>query len=135
MENDILSDSDASAGAAKLHAQDSINEAKPLFDSSTPLLGGLPIEGDTDPEAQQKSTGVSEETSPPMTWREWGCVLFTVIAILASPAVPAFFEASGLDPLYFAKLAWYSISVSMALAWTLVRGSQSGSVSVRGEAT
>lgn len=61
-----------------------------------------------------------------MTWRETGYIVVTVIAFIASVAVPAAFETSGLDRLYFTKLTWHSVAVSMGVLSILVRWLPSG---------
>jgi hypothetical protein len=120
---------DGDTGAFKGSGEESIKESvtlPPPVDSSTPLLASSSEESNTDPEAQQTSTILSDEYSAPMTWIETGYVVVTVIAFIASAAVPAAFETSGLDPLYFTKLTWHSIAVSMVVSSILVRWLPSG---------
>jgi len=107
-----------------------INELSPLLstsDSTTTLIPNSPtistIENDADPEAQLPSTPPSEEEepSPPMTWRETGYVAFIILSIFGSAIVPSYLETSGLDPLYFTKLAWYCVVVCMLVMSAFVR--------------
>jgi hypothetical protein len=89
--------------------------------SNTTLSPTSPIEEDIDTEAQQDSTIPEEESSSPMTWRDTAYVVFTVFAFFASSVIPGVLEQSGYDHLYFTKLTWYSVVVSILVSSIFVR--------------
>ncbi|KAE9366636.1 hypothetical protein N431DRAFT_445352 [Stipitochalara longipes BDJ] len=137
MDNKFSADgdlSDAHKGAVKAQGEDSIDELATLlspFDSSTTLIPASPTENNPDPEAQQPSTVVSDENSPPMTWRDTGYVVFTIFTVFTSFVVPNALEISGYDPLYFTKLAWSSIVVCLVVSMIFVSITESDRVKQR----
>jgi hypothetical protein len=114
---------DCDAVAFEAQSRNSVNASAavpPEFDSSTPLLSESRVQNNGDLESQETSTTLVGDDSPPMTWRERGYVVVTVIAFLALFVVSNALEAIGSDPLYFTTLTWHSTVAALVIAMLLV---------------
>jgi hypothetical protein len=116
-----LTDCEAVVFEAQSRNNVNASAAVPLeFDSSTPLLSESRVQNNGDLESRETSTTLGGDDSPPMTWRERGYVVVTVIAFLALFVVSNALEATGSDPLYFTTLTWHSTVAALVIAMLLV---------------
>ena len=116
------------AGSGRDQVQQSTTELS-LLDSSLPLLSVSCTENNEDWEAQQITDGPVENGSPHATWKGPAIVTFTMTEIVAALGIWSALQTSGIDPLAFYRMAWYS---SLSYSWIgillVCRTSSSGSV-------
>jgi hypothetical protein len=112
---------EAVASKAQSRNSDNPSAAVPQeVDSSTPLPSESPVQNNEGLEYQETSTTLGGDDSPPMTWRERGYVVVTVIAFLALFIAPNALKSTGADPLYFTALTWDSAVLSLLITMLLV---------------
>jgi hypothetical protein len=118
---DVEGMSFVNAVAVNDESQDSPN-APPAYDSATPLPTGSPSGNDGDPEAQQTTGALKEDEdkSPPMSRQEKVQMVVIITLFFAAIEISPILDATGVDPLNFSRLAWYSTSCSVAISWLIL---------------